>query len=312
MAVAGYTDRDEEREQPRRSRPMAASGHSEPGPTAEFDCLRGILAPALLKSAEARSVEVGVGADQVLIRWGVIDEDAYLQRFAHHTGLALETFDDVARDDCLLTDDQLQFGARYGLLPIRQDGELVLVFAPRGYAARRAAQRVARCPTLAWRMRVTTAARLDEFLERRTGNVLARVAADDLARRCPEMSAAPLPAQPPGFSRIARYALRLAAPLVLLTLMPMTVFEACGVALSLWFLLFTSLRLAGSFAPRPRSRPLPRLSDGELPVYTVVAALYLEARSVAPLMAFIDALDYGTGASAAAWRVRVPRSGERI
>lgn len=316
MAVAGRTDGNDRAGQPRRSGGIAASArslrapaagapghfrsqdgaraasHGEPGPAAELDCLRGVLAPALLKAAEARSIEVGVGADQVLIRWGVIDEDAYLQRFAHHAGLALETFDHIARDDCLLTDDQLQFGARYGLLPIQQDGELVLVFAPRGYAARRAAQRVARCPTLARRMRVTTAARLDEFLERRTGDALARTATDGLLRDFPAMSAAPPPAQPLSLARIARYALRLAAPLIPLTLMPMAVFEACGVALSLWFLLFAILRLAGSLAPRQHPALPPPMPDNELPVYTVIAALYREAASVAPLMAHIDALDY--------------------
>lgn len=276
-----------------RSRDNAkATGSGEPGPAAELDCLRGVFAPALLKAAEARSVEVGVGADQVLIRWGVIDEDAYLRRFAHHAGLGLETFDDVARADCLLTDDQLQCGARYGLLPIRQDGETVFVFAPRGYSARRTARLMARYPALAKRLRVATAARLNEFLERRTGDALARTATDGLLQHFPEMSAAPRQAASRGFAGMARYALRLAAPLILLTLMPMAVIEACSVVLSLWFLLFTSLRLAGSFAPRPRPKPLPRLPDCDLPVYTVVAALYREAASVAPLMAYIDELDY--------------------
>jgi cellulose synthase/poly-beta-1,6-N-acetylglucosamine synthase-like glycosyltransferase len=269
-----------------------AASQGEPGPAAELDCLRGIFAPSLLKAAEARSMEVGVGADQVLIRWGVIDEEAYLRRFARHAGLILETFDDVDRADCPLADDQLQFAARHGLLPIRRDGEPVFVSAPRGHTARRIARLVARYPSLARRVRVTTTAQLNEFLERRTGNALARAAAEDLARRCPEMSAAPRPAPPHSLTTMARYVRRLAAPVALLTLMPMAVFEACSVALSLWFLLFTSLRLAGSFAPRPRPTPLRRLPDHELPVYTVVAALYREATSVAPLMAYINALDY--------------------
>ncbi len=276
----------------RSSEEAGTAGPGEPGPAAELDCLRGVFAPSLLKAAEARSIEVGVGADQVLIRWGVIDEDAYLLRFAHHADLVLETFDGVTRADCPLTDDQLHFGARYGLLPIRRDGEPVFVSAPRGYAARRIARLVARYPALAARMRVTTTARLNEFLEHRTGDTLSRVAADGLAQRCPEMSAAPRQAAPRRLPVMARYALRLAGPLALLTFMPMAVFDTCGVALSLWFLMFTSLRLAGSFTPRPRSKPLPRLPDDKLPFYTVVAALYREAASVAPLMAHIDALDY--------------------
>ena len=35
-----------------------------------------------------------------------------------------------------------------------------------------------------------------------------------------------------------------------------------------------------------------RLSDHQLPVYTVIAALYREAKSVGPLMQAIDAFDY--------------------
>ncbi len=42
----------------------------------ELDCLRGVLNLDILDAAERRSREVGIGADQVLIRWGEIEEDA--------------------------------------------------------------------------------------------------------------------------------------------------------------------------------------------------------------------------------------------
>ena len=58
------------------------------GPADELDCLRRVLAPELLRAAEARAKELGIGADRVLILWGVIDEEAYLQRLAFHTGLS--------------------------------------------------------------------------------------------------------------------------------------------------------------------------------------------------------------------------------
>lgn len=93
-------------------------------------------------------------------------------------------------------------------------------------------------------------------------------------------------------ARAARYLLRLAAPLALLTLAPFTVLDIFGIILSVWFLLFTSLRLAGSVSPRKPTAPCQRLPDDQLPVYTVVAALYREASSVAPLMQYIDELDY--------------------
>jgi len=78
----------------------------------------------------------------------------------------------------------------------------------------------------------------------------------------------------------------------LFAIAPAFTFEATGIVLAFWFLLFTSLRLAGSFAPRKRRKSLPRLRDDQLPVYTIVAALYREAKSVRALMRSIDALDY--------------------
>ena len=48
----------------------------EDGPAEELDCLRGVLPSQVLRAAELRARELGIGADQVLIRQGVIDEDA--------------------------------------------------------------------------------------------------------------------------------------------------------------------------------------------------------------------------------------------
>src|SRR4051794_37321194 len=62
------------------------------GPADELDCLRGVLAPELLRTAEARARQLGIGADQVLIWQGVIDQEAYLRRLAFHTGVTIENF----------------------------------------------------------------------------------------------------------------------------------------------------------------------------------------------------------------------------
>ncbi|MFX5476605.1 hypothetical protein ABTD55_22055, partial [Acinetobacter baumannii] len=86
-------------------------------PAVELDCLRHMLAPSLLAAAEQRSKEIGVGADRVLIQWGVIGEDAYLDQLALHTGLQIETLEDISRADCLLPDDGLHLCARHGILP---------------------------------------------------------------------------------------------------------------------------------------------------------------------------------------------------
>jgi cellulose synthase/poly-beta-1,6-N-acetylglucosamine synthase-like glycosyltransferase len=166
------------------------------------------------------------------------------------------------------------------------------VTAPRGYTARRIVRLIAQYPSLRARLRLTSTSRLNEYLKIQSGDALANIASDGLAARLPNLSAAPGLASHSRVASFARYFLRLAGPVTLLTLAPLTVIDMCSVILAIWFLLFTSLRLAGCFSPlKPRRRP-PRLHDSQLPVYTVVAALYREASSVAPLMQYIGELDY--------------------
>ena len=263
-----------------------------PGPARELDCLRGVLAPAIIQAAEKRGMETGIGADQVLIGWGTIGEEDYLRRFARHTGLAFATFSDLDRSDCLLNDARLPDAARHGIIPVARDGTRQYIFAPRGYASRRIAKLISRYPSLGDRTRITTSARLSEFLEREAGGVLGHLAAEGLAENFFDLSAAPIPVWRSPFMSFVRHASRLVIFTALFVLMPSFVLEATSIVLAFWFLLFTSLRLAGSFAPRKSRRRLYRLHDDQLPVYTIIAALYREARSVAPLMRFIDALDY--------------------
>lgn len=104
-------------------------------PASELACLRGVLAPAILKEAERSSRAIGVGADQILIQAGVIGEDAYLRRLASHTGMTIENFADMSRNDCPLGDDQLAYAAQHDVLPVRIHGKLEYICTPRGYTA---------------------------------------------------------------------------------------------------------------------------------------------------------------------------------
>ncbi len=266
--------------------------HRVPEHASELDCIRHVFTPDVLKAAAKRSFEVGNGADQVLIRWGLIDEERYLRHLARHTGLAFETFAEISREDCPLLDDTLMSAARHGLMPVKKDGEQSFIYAPRNYTARRIANLSRRFPVPAGRIKLTSTARLGEFLQRHTGGALAHIAAEGLADNFPDLSAAPVPLWRSPFESFMLRLAHLAAFAVPFVLVPEFIFETCGIILALWFLLFTSLRLAGSFAPRQRKPRLARLRDDQLPVYTVIAALYREADSVAPLMRHIDALDY--------------------
>jgi cellulose synthase/poly-beta-1,6-N-acetylglucosamine synthase-like glycosyltransferase len=262
------------------------------GPADELDCLRRVLAPELLRAAEARARQLGIGADRVLILWGVIDEEAYLRRLAFHTGMAIENFSEIGRDDSLLRDRQILQAAELGLIRLWRDGRLIWTLAPRHLAARGLCRLVAKYPDLIERLRLASSSRLHQFLLHQTDDVLGRTAADGLRRRFPKMSAAPAAAQR---SSWRRYLQRCKGPLGIAALMllpPILALDAWSVALAGWFLLFIGLRLIGSFVPRLPQQKMQRLPDHRLPVYTVIAALYREAKSVEPLMRAIDAFDY--------------------
>lgn len=270
-------------------------GDPEPGPASELDCLRHVLAPAPLNAAEARGREVGTDADQALIRSGVIDEGAYLQALSFQTGLAIETFAEISRSDGPLPDRYLSRVAQHGLLPLRQRGQLFWVVAPRGFTARRLCRLAAAYPSLRDRVLLTSKQNLDQFLLRQeAGDALGRSAANALGRRFPTLSAAPVANDTPRGHRL-RTMRRLAQTVllsVMMTLTPTVVPNIWSSALALWFLAFIGLRLAASLMPRRSVRSPARIPDDCLPVYTVIAALYREASSVASLLQAIGALDY--------------------
>ena len=264
----------------------------EPGPASELDCLRQVLAPALLNAAAARGREVGVGADQALIRSGVIDEDAYLQTLSFHTGLPIETFAEISRADCPLPDRHLPRAAEHGLLPLRRQGRLIWAVAPRGFTARRLCRLAAAYPSICDRVRLTTTRDLNQFLLGQTGDVLGQSAANALSRKFPALSAAPVAGKARGGLRAMRRLAQTGVLTVMMMLMPTSAPEIWSSVLAVWFLAFIGLRLAASLTPlRPVARP-PRIPDDHLPLYTVIAALYHEAASVASLMQALDALDY--------------------
>jgi glycosyltransferase XagB len=267
-------------------------GVFDEGPADELDCLRRVLAPELLRAAEARAKELGIGADQILIRQGVIGEEAYLQRLAFHTGITIENSSEIGRGGSLLRDHQILQAAELGLIRLRRNGRLIWTLAPRYLAARMLCRLVAKYPDLTDWLRLASSSHLHQFLLHQTDDVLGRAAANGLRRRFPRMSAAPAVVEG---SRWRRHLQRFKGPFGIAALMllpPIIALDAWSVVLAIWFLAFIGLRLWGSFIPRLPQPELRRLPDRQLPVYTVIAALYREAKSVAPLMQAIDAFDY--------------------
>ena len=254
----------------------------------EIDCVRNLLPGRVVAAAERRARSIGVGADRVLICADAITEEAYLIALAEWLDASFEPLDRVARADCPLDDNQLIQAAAAGLLPLRKGGELVWIIAPRSLTARRLADPSQPRPGWLRSFRLTSSERLARFVAKHTRVALGRHAADGLRRSRPQLSNAP---RPPGIGRIATAALLcLAAAIV--PVAPAAAIEALATALCTIFLIAVALRLLTvAFADQASARPA-RISDNELPIYTIICALYREANVVSNLVAGIRALDY--------------------
>lgn len=250
----------------------------------ELDCVRHRLPPDTIAAAERRALELGVGADRVLIAARAITEDAYVVALAAALRVPYEPLDRLARGACPLTDAQLIDADKNGLLPLEIDGELVWIIAPRALTARRLIAGTHPIPPR-W-MRLTSARRLRQFVIRHCGEELAQRAANGLRSVQPELSAASHGRGPSIGWVIAGATLAIVA-----AAFPRAVAAATSAALAFTFLAWTGLRMLGAVTAWQRWRPT-RLWPGELPVYTIIVALYDEADAAAGLIAALGRLDY--------------------
>ena len=254
----------------------------------EIDCVRASLAPSVVQTAEDRAARLGVGADRVLIAAGTLDEDGYLRRLAGSLGVAFETLDDMARSSCAVNDERLIKSAANGLLPLEVDGELCLVIAPRGTAARRIIAMIESNPALASRFHLTSSERLKRFVLRHAGSALTARASNDLKWTWPALSAAP-----PRW-RVNCALLAFAAFLILSAAIFAPSLGAHIVELMLATIFFSwlALRVFSAFIQFRKPASSKAVFDHELPVYTIMAALYKEAASVDGLLRAIEKLNY--------------------
>jgi cellulose synthase/poly-beta-1,6-N-acetylglucosamine synthase-like glycosyltransferase len=235
----------------------------------------------LVAAVERRAEATGVGADRVLIAAGVMDEEEYLLALSQSLGLGYETLEDCARDACPLDDLQLAEAAKTGLLLLRGGDGHVFVVAPR--SVRYLVDYAADNPALNFRL--TSQARLNAFIARSNRAFMGHHAAEALNDTLPDLSAA---------SRHPRRWLWLAATAFAISAV-ITFSEpalmAAEIMLSATFLAWLLLRLIGSSIAKP-VQAVQRIPDAELPIYTIIAALYREAGSVQQLVTSIRQLDY--------------------
>jgi len=215
-----------------------------------------------------------------------MDEETYVRALAAALGLGFEALDDVARGDCPLSDERLIAAAAGGLLTMVFDDGPAWIVAPRHLAARGLIGLIAARPELTRHFRLTTTAHLDRFVLRGAAGTLTRRAVHGLSETRPRLSAAP---------QRRRSAIAVAASaglLAMVALTPAATILTGEALLALLFLAWLGLRFAAALTPPPRAEPLPPQCDRDLPIYTIIAALYREAGSVGDLLRAVGRLDY--------------------
>ena len=233
-----------------------------------------------------RAAEAGVGADCVLITWGVISEETYVAALAASLGMVFEPLFGTSREQCPLGDEALVDAANTGMLPLSDRNGVRIVVAPRLVDSRRLVAVATSGTDMARRIRMTSTARLHEFVARHSGRDIERRAVDELRINHPELSA--------GVNR--------PRPKVALAYLALVVLAACAVPgavlitaelmLGAVFLAWTGLRLLGLLSERFLRHQPRTFSDERLPTYSIVIALYREAAAVPDLVAALRALNY--------------------
>ena len=272
------------------SRPSIGPPTAEPadaGRCPELDCVRELLAADVIEAAEARSKALGIGADRVLIAAGKLNEETYLRALANSLGVAFETLEAVPRAYCPLSDERLIESAAAGMLPLSIDGELSLVVAPRALAARRIQELIQQSPARAQRFCFTSANRLQSFVLRHAGATIASRATNSLRKKSPTFSAAP-----PRWRMISPFFVIAMTLAIAFVAAPSIAAGVCEMALAATFIGWLGLRLVGAFIKHADPNTVRSPIDAALPVYSIVAALYREAKSVDGLLRAIERLDY--------------------
>jgi cellulose synthase/poly-beta-1,6-N-acetylglucosamine synthase-like glycosyltransferase len=250
--------------------------------------VRGIVPQRVLATAEERARAIGIGADRVLICADAITEDAYLHALAASLGTSYVRLDELTRADVPLSDTELVRAAAAGLMPVREAGRIVWIIAPSCWAAHRLTD--PRRPIQRWikSFRLTSSDRLQRFVTEHAQTTLGRRAAYDLRRIRPEFSNA----SPLHVGKSVAVATMAILVLTALALYPSATIGIFSVLLCAIFLAAAALRLSSAMYKQPAPKSLSRGDDRELPIYTIICALYREEKVVSKLVAAIRALDY--------------------
>jgi hypothetical protein len=172
------------------------------------------------------------------------------------------------------------------MLPLTVHGNTKVVVAPRELTVRGLLDAIERTPDIKPRIRITSDARLQKFIADRAGDALGQMAAESLRAKRPELSAGT------GQRRSIVTAAAVAGIAVFALTAPGIAGLAMETILGLIFLAWTLLRLLGILSLRSVRRATQPIPDNQLPVYSIVVALYREAAAAGDLVAALRKLNY--------------------
>lgn len=236
--------------------------------------------PQLLRAAALHAERVGVSAETVLLKHGLVDERSFYRALADACGVPFLSSPPVsalaAYPAAVLT----------GLAPLAppQNG---FVLAPRG-ASLVQLLKARRMP--AGIMGITAPSLLARAVLETRADGIAHDAANRLPERLPGLSSR----DGASYGQIGWLAALCLIVSGGVTLDPAVSFAITGAALGPLFLGLVVLRLAASLlenAVAPAIPP-PRAADVTLPTYTIIVALYRERRIASRLIAALTRLDY--------------------
>jgi len=230
--------------------------------------------------AATRAAHGGVTADQALLAEGPMREEDFYRLLARHLGAP------YYRAEMKIGACDPAEAVAGGIAPLAPNAQgLRHVLAPRGRALALLLAATKRSPPA---FAISSPQRLGAALRAQKGRRLAQQAAGALAR-----SDAALSAQTDLSNGQLAFAVLLAFGALLLGLLrPHALNELCAILLFAAFAASVALRLAATAAAgAPACAPAP-LDERELPVYSIIAPLYREAKVAGRLIDALDALDY--------------------
>ena len=249
----------------------------------ELRAFRDRIDSVFLRWAANRAEVLGIGADVVVRRSGILHPDAILDAYANYLGAGIDRLEGEVSPQ-----PNLEELLSNGVLPAEtHQGQALPTIALLDGNTRQVCERVAINPALAANFRITSGERLRAFLERSNGARLSEHTAFGLQREAPDFSAATRYFE--GYRTVVLALLATFA--VLLYSFPATTLLLIELTLATTFLSWSALRVFACFSKRREKIPV-YVEERDLPDYTILIPLHREAGVVDDLVEAISALNY--------------------